>query len=242
MLGILSLVFWAMMIVVTLKYVSIIMRADNEGEGGIMALMALTQRTLKRGSRTAYVVGILGIFGASLFFGDGVITPAITVLGAVEGLRVAAPGLEHFIVPITIVILLSVFMVQRFGTQKVGRVFGPVMMAWFLSIGALGIHNIIDAPEVLKALNPVWGAKFFIEHGWHSVLILGVVVLAVTGGEALYADMGHFGVKPIRYAWYTLVLPCLTLNYLGQGAFVLDHPAAVVNPFTKRCRRGRCTR
>jgi KUP system potassium uptake protein len=230
-LGILSLVFWAMMIVVTLKYVSIIMRADNEGEGGIMALMALTQRTLKRGSRTAYVVGILGIFGASLFFGDGVITPAITVLGAVEGLRVAAPGLEHFIVPITIVILLSVFMVQRFGTQKVGRVFGPVMMAWFLSIGALGIHNIIDAPEVLKALNPVWGAKFFIEHGWHSVLILGVVVLAVTGGEALYADMGHFGVKPIRYAWYTLVLPCLTLNYLGQGAFVLDHPAAVVNPF-----------
>ncbi|GGD35162.1 potassium transporter Kup [Pseudoxanthomonas indica] len=230
-LGILSLVFWAMMIVVTLKYVSIIMRADNEGEGGIMALMALTQRTLKRGSRTAYVVGILGIFGASLFFGDGVITPAITVLGAVEGLRVAAPGLEHFIVPITIVILLTVFMVQRFGTQKVGRVFGPVMMAWFLSIGALGIHNIIDAPEVLKALNPIWGAKFFIQHGWHSVLILGVVVLAVTGGEALYADMGHFGVKPIRYAWYTLVLPCLTLNYLGQGAFVLDHPAAVVNPF-----------
>jgi len=230
-LGILSLVFWAMMIVVTLKYVSIIMRADNEGEGGIMALMALTQRTLKRGSRTAYVVGILGIFGASLFFGDGVITPAITVLGAVEGLRVAAPGLEHFIVPITIVILLSVFMVQRFGTQKVGRVFGPIMMLWFLSIGALGIHNIIDAPEVLKALNPLWGAKFFITHGWHSVLILGVVVLAVTGGEALYADMGHFGVKPIRYAWYTLVLPCLTLNYLGQGAFVLDHPAAVVNPF-----------
>ncbi len=230
-LGILSLVFWAMMIVVTVKYVSIIMRADNEGEGGIMALMALTQRTLTRGSRTAYVVGILGIFGASLFFGDGVITPAITVLGAVEGLGVAAPGLEHFIVPITIVILLAVFMVQRFGTEKVGRVFGPVMMVWFLSIGAIGIHNIVDAPEVLKALNPLWGAKFFVQHGWQSVLILGVVVLAVTGGEALYADMGHFGVKPIRYAWYTLVLPCLTLNYLGQGAFVLEHPAAVVNPF-----------
>ncbi len=230
-LGILSLVFWAMMIVVTVKYVSIIMRADNEGEGGIMALMALTQRTLKKGSRTAYVVGILGIFGASLFFGDGVITPAISVLGAVEGLEVAAPALDRFIVPITIVILLAVFLVQRFGTQKVGRVFGPIMVIWFLSLAAIGIGNIIDAPEVLKALNPLWGARFFVDHGWQSVLILGVVVLAVTGGEALYADMGHFGIKPIRYAWYILVLPCLFLNYLGQGAFVLEHPAAVVNPF-----------
>ena len=230
-LGILSLVFWAMMIVVTVKYVSIIMRADNEGEGGIMALMALTQRTLKKGSRTAYVVGILGIFGASLFFGDGVITPAITVLGAVEGLGVAAPGLTRFIVPITILILLSVFMVQRFGTQKVGRIFGPIMVIWFLAIGTIGVANIVDAPEVLKALNPLWGVRFFIQHGWQSILILGVVVLAVTGGEALYADMGHFGIKPIRYAWYILVLPCLFLNYLGQGAFVLEHPAAVVNPF-----------
>ncbi|MCL1634519.1 potassium transporter Kup [Luteimonas sp. SX5] len=230
-LGILSLVFWALMIVVTVKYVTIIMRADNNGEGGIMALMTLAQRTLAKGGRSAYVVGILGIFGASLFFGDSVITPAITVLGAVEGLEVAAPGLHRFIVPIAVLILIAVFFAQRFGTEKVGKVFGPVTMIWFLALGAIGVHNVIDAPEVLKALNPWWGAKFFMEHGSHSVLILGVVVLAVTGGEALYADMGHFGAKPIRYAWYTMVLPCLMLNYLGQGAFVLGHPAAVVNPF-----------
>ena len=230
-LGILSLVFWALMIVVTMKYVTIIMRADNEGEGGIMALMTLAQRTLARGGRSAYVVGILGIFGASLFFGDGVITPAISVLGAVEGLEVAAPGLHRFIVPITVVILVAVFVAQRFGTEKVGKVFGPITVLWFLALAAIGVHNIVEAPEVLKALNPWWGAKFFIEHGSHSVLILGVVVLAVTGGEALYADMGHFGAKPIRYAWYIMVLPCLMLNYLGQGAFVLEHPAAVKNPF-----------
>ncbi|MBF6025676.1 potassium transporter Kup [Lysobacter niastensis] len=230
-LGILSLVFWALMIVVTLKYVSIIMRADNEGEGGIMALMTLAQRTLAKGSRSAYIVGILGIFGASLFFGDSVITPAITVLGAVEGLEVAAPGLHRFIVPIAVVILIAVFLAQRFGTEKVGRVFGPITMVWFIALALIGIHNIIEAPEVLKALNPMWGARFFVEHGSHSVLILGVVVLAVTGGEALYADMGHFGARPIRFGWYTVVLPCLTLNYLGQGAFVLGHPDAVVNPF-----------
>ena len=230
-LGILSLVFWALMIVVTLKYVSIIMRADNEGEGGIMALMALAQRTLAKGGRSAYIVGILGIFGASLFFGDGVITPAITVLGAVEGLEIAAPALDRFIVPIAVVILVLVFFAQRFGTEKVGRVFGPITMIWFLALAAIGIHNMIDAPEVLKALNPWWAAKFFMEHGWHSLFILGAVVLAVTGGEALYADMGHFGVRPIRYGWYGMVLPCLMLNYLGQGAFVLSHPAAVKNPF-----------
>lgn len=230
-LGILSLVFWALMIVVTVKYVTIIMRADNEGEGGIMALMTLAQRTLAKGGRSAYVVGILGIFGASLFFGDSVITPAISVLGAVEGLEVAAPGLHRFIVPITVVILVAVFVAQRFGTEKVGKVFGPITSIWFLALAAIGIHNIVDAPEVLKALNPMWGVRFFVEHGSHSVLILGVVVLAVTGGEALYADMGHFGAKPIRYAWYIMVLPCLMLNYLGQGAFVLKHPTAVVNPF-----------
>lgn len=230
-LGILSLVFWALMITVTLKYVSIIMRADNEGEGGIMALMTLAQRTLPKDSRSAYVIGILGIFGASLFFGDSVITPAITVLGAVEGLEVAAPGLHRFIVPIAVVILVMVFFAQRFGTEKVGRIFGPITTIWFLALAAIGIHNILEVPEVLKALNPMWGARFFVEHGSHSVLILGVVVLAVTGGEALYADMGHFGPRPIRYAWYTLVLPCLMLNYLGQGAFVLGHPDAVQNPF-----------
>ncbi len=230
-LGVLSLAFWALNMVVTLKYVTIIMRADNDGEGGIMALMALAQRTLRNGSRSAYVVGILGIFGASLFFGDGVITPAISVLGAVEGLKVAAPGLGHFVVPITLVVLAAVFAAQRFGTEKVGKVFGPVMIIWFLALAAIGIYNVIGTPEVLKAFNPMWAARFFMEHGWHGIFIFGAVVLAVTGGEALYADMGHFGVPPIRHAWYFFVLPCLVLNYLGQGALVLERPDAVANPF-----------
>ena len=207
-LGVLSLAFWALNIVVTLKYVTIIMRADNDGEGGIMALMALTQRTLRNGSRSAYVVGILGIFGASLFFGDGVITPAISVLGAVEGLEVAAPGLHAFIVPITVVVLLMVFAAQRFGTEKIGKAFGPITSVWFISLAAIGIYNIVDAPEVLKAFNPWWAIRFFMEHSWHGIFILGAVVLAVTGGEALYADMGHFGAKPIRHARYFFVLPC----------------------------------
>lgn len=230
-LGVLSLAFWSLMVVVTLKYVTIIMRADNDGEGGIMALMALAQRTLRNGSRSAYVVGILGIFGASLFFGDGVITPAISVLGAMEGLEVAAPGLHNFIVPLTIVVLVVLFAGQRFGTAKVGKVFGPVTMLWFVAIAAIGAWNIIKAPEVLKAFNPWWAVAFFADHGWHGVFILGAVVLAVTGGEALYADMGHFGARPIRHGWYFFVLPCLVLNYLGQGALVLEHPELVRNPF-----------
>ncbi len=230
-LGLLSLVFWALNIVVTLKYVTIIMRADNDGEGGIMALMALAQRTLRKGSRTAYIVGILGIFGASLFFGDGVITPAITVMGAVEGLEVAAPGLEHFIVPITLVVLAILFAAQRYGTARVGKVFGPVMSLWFVSLAAIGVWNVIAMPEVLHALNPWWAMRFFLEHGEHGIFIFGAVVLAVTGGEALYADMGHFGAPPIRRAWYFFVLPCLVLNYLGQGAVVLRNPAAAANPF-----------
>jgi KUP system potassium uptake protein len=230
-LGVLSLVFWALMIVVTLKYVVIIMRADNEGEGGIMALMALAQRTLPKGSRSAYVVGILAIFGASLFFGDGVITPAVSVLGAIEGLEIAAPQLNHWIVPITVAILLLLFMSQRFGTEKVGKVFGPVMMLWFLAIAVVGVSNIVKDPQVLKALNPWYGVRFFMDHGWGGIFILGAVVLAVTGGEALYADMGHFGAKPIRYAWLGFALPALMLNYFGQGALVLDHPAALKNPF-----------
>ena len=229
--GLLSLGFWALLLVVTLKYVLVIMRADNDGEGGIMALTALTQRSLKSGSRLSYLVGILGIFGASLFFGDGVITPAISVLGAIEGLEVAAPGLHHFIVPLTIAVLVVLFFAQRFGTEKVGKVFGPITMLWFVAIGAVGAWNIIEAPEVLKAFNPWWGARFFMEHGWHGVFILGAVVLAVTGGEALYADMGHFGARPIRHGWYFFVLPCLLLNYLGQGALVLEHPELVKNPF-----------
>jgi len=230
-LGMLSLIFWALMLVVTLKYVTIITRADNEGEGGIMALMALAQRTLPKGGRSVYIVGILGIFGASMFFGDSVITPAMSVLSAVEGLRVAAPRLDHFIVPITVVILLVLFLSQRYGTEKVGKVFGPITALWFLSLAGLGLYNLLHAPEVLKAFNPWWAMHFFLTHGWHSVLILGAVVLAVTGGEALYADMGHFGAKPIRYGWYGLVLPSLMLNYLGQGANLLQNPTDVRSPF-----------
>ncbi|QWF15989.1 potassium transporter Kup [Lysobacter capsici] len=230
-LGILSLVFWSLMIVVTFKYVAVIMRADNDGEGGIMALTALTQRTLKHHPRGVYIVGILGIFGASLFFGDGVITPAISVLSAVEGLQVAAPHLDHFVVPITVAVLVLVFLAQRFGTANVGRAFGPVMIVWFLVLGAIGVYNIVEAPQVIKALNPIWGVRFFMEHNWHAVFVLGAVVLAVTGGEALYADMGHFGKWPIRLAWTYFALPALTLNYLGQGALMLNRPSAVGNPF-----------
>jgi len=230
-LGILSLVFWALMLVVTLKYVTIIMRADNDGEGGIMALMALAQRSLPKGSSSAYLVGILGILGASLFFGDGVITPAISVLSAVEGLEVVAPRLHSWIVPITLLVLVALFATQRFGTAKVGKVFGPITLLWFSSLAVLGVVNILHAPEVLNAINPVWAMRFFAEHHFHGVFILGAVVLAVTGGEAIYTDMGHFGARPIRYAWYFFVLPALMLNYLGQGALVLEDPTAIRNPF-----------
>ena len=230
-LGLLSLIFWALMIMVTLKYVAIIMRADNEGEGGIMALMTLAQRTLPKGGRGAYAVGILGIFGASLFFGDSVITPPVSVLGALEGIEVAAPQFHDWIVPIAVAIMLVLFATQRFGTEKVGKVFGPITLLWFLSIAALGILNIAHNPDVVRALNPWWGVKFFMAHGWHGIFILGAVVLAVTGGEALYADMGHFGKRPIQIGWYTVVLPALMLNYLGQGALVLENPEAVKNPF-----------
>jgi len=230
-LGVLSLAFWALNLVVTLKYVTLIMRADNEGEGGIMALMALARRSLGEGSRAAVVISVAGIFGAALFFGDGVISPAISVLGAVEGLQVAAPALAPFIIPISLLVLGLVFSVQRLGTAKVGKVFGPIMVLWFITLAGLGLWNIIATPEVLKALNPVWALRFFIENGWHGIFILGAVVLAVTGGESLYADMGHFGARPIRHGWYFFVLPSLVLNYFGQGAYVLQQPQAVANPF-----------
>ena len=230
-IGLLSLVFWALMLVVTLKYVTIIMRADNDGEGGIMALMALAQRSLPNGSKSAYAVGILGILGASLFFGDGVITPAISVLSAVEGLEVVAPQLHSWIVPITVVVLVALFSTQRFGTAKVGKVFGPITLLWFASLAVLGAVNILHEPEVLHAINPWWALQFFAEHHFHGIFILGAVVLAVTGGEAIYTDMGHFGARPIRYAWYFFVLPALMLNYLGQGALVLEDPTAIRNPF-----------
>jgi KUP system potassium uptake protein len=229
--GLLSLGFWSLILVVTLKYVVVIMRADNDGEGGIMALTALAQRSLQKGSRLSYVVGILGIFGASLFFGDGMITPPVTVLGAVEGLKVISPAFEQFIVPISVLILIGLFGFQRFGTAKVGKAFGPIMITWFFAIAALGIWNIAHNPIVLRALNPYWAWHFFATHDWHALLILGAVVLTVTGGEALYADMGHFGKRPIRWGWFGFVLPALVLNYYGQGAILLRDPRAVANPF-----------
>ena len=230
-LGLLSLGFWSLILIVTLKYVIVIMRADNEGEGGIMALTALAQRSLKKGSRGSYAVGILGIFGASLFFGDGMITPPITVLGAVEGLSVISSGLTRWVVPISLVILVGLFAFQRFGTAKVGKIFGPVMITWFVVLAVIGVHNISGFPSVLRALNPYWAWEFFVTHDWHALFILGAVVLTVTGGEALYADMGHFGKKPIRWAWFGFVLPALVLNYFGQGAVLLEHPEAVESPF-----------
>ncbi len=230
-LGLLSMVFWSLMLVVTLKYVTIIMRADNEGEGGIMALMALAQRCLPEGSRSNYLVGILGVLGASLFFGDGVITPAISVLSAVEGLEVVAPQLSSWIVPVTVVVLVTLFATQRYGTAKVGRIFGPITVVWFLALAVLGVFNILHEPEVLNAVNPVWAMRFFVDYSWGGIFILGAVVLAVTGGEAIYTDMGHFGARPIRIAWYFFVLPSLMLNYLGQGALVLEDPTAIQNPF-----------
>ena len=229
--GLLSLGFWSLILVVTLKYVLVIMRADNEGEGGIMALTALAQRSLKSGSRLSYLVGILGIFGASLFFGDGMITPPITVLGAVEGLEVVSPVFKQWVLPISLVMLTALFAFQRFGTSKVGKAFGPIMITWFVVIAGFGVWNIAQHPIVLRALNPYWAWLFFTTHDWHAVLILGAVVLTVTGGEALYADMGHFGKQPIRWGWFGFVLPALVLNYFGQGAVLLENPAAVESPF-----------
>jgi KUP system potassium uptake protein len=230
-LGILSLVFWVMFLVVTVKYVSVIMRADNRGEGGILALMAVVQRSLPIASPLTYGIGILGIFGTALFFGDSVITPAISVLSAVEGVKVAAPRLSHYVVPITLGVLLVLFSFQRHGTEKVGKIFGPVMVVWFLTLGALGAAQLAKNPGVLQALNPWWALQFFVHHGVHAWLALGAVVLAVTGGEALYADMGHFGRVPIRIAWTWFAMPALLLNYFGQGALLLEQPASVANPF-----------
>ena len=229
--GLLSLGFWSLLLVVTLKYVIVIMRADNDGEGGIMALTALAQRSLTKGSRLNYTVGILGIFGAALFFGDGMITPPITVLGAVEGLEVVSPLFKQWVLPISLVMLTALFAFQRFGTASVGKAFGPIMITWFVVIAGFGVWNIAQHPIVLRALNPYWAWLFFTTHDWHAVLILGAVVLTVTGGEALYADMGHFGKQPIRWGWFGFVLPALVLNYYGQGAVLLRHPEAVANPF-----------
>jgi KUP system potassium uptake protein len=230
-LGVLSLVFWSLNFVVSLKYLTFIMRADNRGEGGIMALLALLHPR-RAGVATRRGLVMLGLFGSALLYGDGVITPAISVLGAVEGLRVAAPGLPDWGVPgISALILVALFLFQRRGTAKVGSLFGKVMIVWFISIAVLGLSGIIEQPGVLRAVNPWYAIEFFINDGVRGFLILGAVVLVVTGGEALYADMGHFGARPIRRTWFGLVLPALLLNYFGQGALLLHNPSATANPF-----------
>ncbi|MEJ2050390.1 MAG: KUP/HAK/KT family potassium transporter, partial [Calditrichota bacterium] len=227
-LGVLSLIFWSLMIVISLKYLLVILRADNQGEGGILALMEVVLP--RKGHRRAIIL-IMGLFGAALLYGDGTITPAISVLGAIDGLKVATPFFNPYIIPIALVILFLLFLLQSRGTGKVGILFGPVMIVWFVIIGLTGVITIFNNPEVLAALNPYHAIKFFLARNLESFFILGAVFLVVTGGEALYADIGHFGRAPIRLAWFILVLPCLVLNYFGQGALILNNPSYTVNPF-----------
>jgi KUP system potassium uptake protein len=229
-LGIISLVFWAMTFVVTFKYLSFVMRADNRGEGGILALMALVGEA-ERSRRFGSALLLVGLFGTALLYGDGIITPAISVLGALEGVAVAAPGFSNVVVPATVVILTLLFLFQKHGTATVGAVFGPVTLVWFVCIAILGARGMAQEPSILRALNPVHGITFFVHNGWHGFLVLGAVVLVITGGEALYADMGHFGKRPIRVAWLAVAMPALLLNYMGQGALLLRDPGAAVNPF-----------
>jgi KUP system potassium uptake protein len=229
--GVISLVFWAITVIVSVKMVLLIMRADNDGEGGIMALIALVQTVVLRRRSAKVVLVALGIFGASLFYGDGMITPAISVLSAVEGLKVVSPDLHSVVVPITVAILAVLFSIQRLGTGAVARLFGPVMAVWFTVIAVAGLAEVVDHPGILRAVSPTYGAEFLFDHGGVAFVALGGVVLAVTGAEALYADMGHFGRFPIRTAWFAIVFPALILNYMGQGALLLDTPQAVDNPF-----------
>ncbi|MDP3677608.1 MAG: KUP/HAK/KT family potassium transporter, partial [Methylotenera sp.] len=231
MFGILSLIVWALIMVVSIKYVAFIMRADNRGEGGIMALLALASSNAADNLKKQRIIMLLGILGACMFYADGMITPAISVLSAVEGLEVAAPILHPLILPITLVVLFVLFLAQSKGTALVGAFFGPVMLLWFSTLAILGIGGIMQYPAILNALNPVYGIQFFQVSPWIAFVALGAVVLAVTGAEALYADMGHFGRVPIRLAWFGFVLPALILNYFGQGALVLKNPETVKNPF-----------
>jgi KUP system potassium uptake protein len=227
-LGVLSLIIWALFIVVTAKYVLLLLRADNNGEGGTLSLMALGQRAL--GRRSLFLL-CLGVIGASMFIGDSMITPAISVLSAVEGLKLAAPALEHYVVPLTLIILVILFSVQRIGTAKVATAFGPVMIVWFAALAVMGVTHVTDDPSVLAAINPYYALQFLLAHGAIGLVTLGAVFLAVTGGEALYADLGHFGRKPIQSGWLFFVLPALLLNYFGQGALILSHPESIENPF-----------
>ncbi|ALI06286.1 MULTISPECIES: potassium transporter Kup [Pseudomonas] len=230
-LGILSLIFWSLIWVVSIKYMMFVLRADNQGEGGIMALTALARRAAAGRARLRTFLVICGLIGAALFYGDSMITPAISVLSAIEGLGLAFEGIDHWVVPLSLVVLVGLFLIQRHGTARIGTLFGPIMVTWFLVLGALGVYGIAQHPEVLQAVNPAWAGRFFIVHPGMGVAILGAVVLALTGAEALYADMGHFGRKPIARAWFILVLPALVLNYFGQGALLLGDPEAARNPF-----------
>lgn len=228
----LSALFWAIMLIISLKYVWIVLRFDNKGEGGVLALQALAQRHSRRNwPKLTKPVAMLGIIAAALFYGDSVLTPAISVLSAVEGISVATPQFEHWILPLTVGILLSLFLIQRYGTAKVGRLFGPITLVWFSTLAILGIFSILQTPSVLQALNPLYALEFSLMHPLAAFALLSAIFLALTGGEALYADMGHFGSKPIRIAWYGLVCPALILNYFGQGALILREPSAISNPF-----------
>nr|WP_242538713.1 potassium transporter Kup [Trinickia acidisoli] len=229
--GIVSLIFWSLMVVVSLKYVGLILRANNHGEGGIMALLALAASSVATRPRLRRTLLIAGVMGAALFFGDSVITPAISVLSAVEGLEVAAPVLKTFVIPVTLVALVTLFVMQKHGTSGIGAVFGPVMVLWFVVIGLAGLAKIAATPAILFALDPLQGLEFCLHHRWIAFVALGAVVLSLTGAEALYADMGHFGKRPIRVTWFGMVFPALALNYLGQGALLLSHPGALQNPF-----------
>ncbi len=230
-LGVLSLMFWALVVIVCTKYLTFILRADNNGEGGIIALVALVGRALNLGKRRRLFLLMIGLFAASLLYGDGMITPAISVLSAVEGLRIAAPGLEPYVIPLTVVILILIFLLQRKGTKDIGFLFGPVMAIWFSVIAILGISSLIHNPKVLLALSPLHGVRFLAHNSWHGFLVLGAVFLVVTGAEALYADLGHFGRRPIRISWFAVAFPALLCNYFGQGALLLAHPEEAHHPF-----------
>ena len=231
LIGIISLIFWALTLIVSLKYVSLVLRADNRGEGGIMALMALALNSVTKNSSWYLPLMIVGVFGATMFYGDSVITPAISVLGAIEGIEVAAPGMKNYVVPITIAVLVALYSVQRRGTAGIGRWFGPVMVVWFATLAVMGVIQITKAPQILSALNPWHAFQFMLANKFIAFIALGAVVLAITGAEALYADMGHFGKKPIRAAWFMVAFPALALNYLGQGALLIDNPLAISHPF-----------
>jgi KUP system potassium uptake protein len=229
--GVISLVFWSVTLIVSIEFVLLIMRADNDGEGGILALIALIEGAPLRSARVKAALIGLGMFGVALFYGDGMITPAISVLSAVEGLKVAVPSLKSLVLPITIAILVLLFAIQRFGTGAIGRLFGPVMLGWFAVIAAAGLGQVVPHPEIVKSLLPTYGIEFFADHPGIAFISLGAIVLTITGAEALYADMGHFGRQPISRAWFFVVFPALTLNYMGQGSLILDTPSAIDNPF-----------